>query len=161
MRVILVPLGGEAYDRAAVAEACRVTGPFRAYITGLFTRPGPVEAISVFQGIPPEMVDRVTRAATGSRDDRAALARQALDEARPAAHAALADYIGWHGPICDMHPMYPKEAVGSALPARARELGSRLLVMGGYGRRRMRERVFGGVTRHVIDHPDIPLLIAH
>ena len=107
------------------------------------------------------MVDGVTRAATSSWDDRAALARQALDEARAAAHAALADYIGWHGLICDVHPIYPKGAVGSALPARARELGSWLLVMGGYGRRRMRERIFGGVTRHVIDHADIPLLIAH
>jgi len=25
----------------------------------------------------------------------------------------------------------------------------------------MGERIFGGVTRHVLDHGDIPLLIAH
>jgi nucleotide-binding universal stress UspA family protein len=36
-----------------------------------------------------------------------------------------------------------------------------LLVMGGYGRSRMRERIFGGVTQHVLDRHDIPVLIAH
>src|ERR671910_640807 len=91
MRVILVPLSGEAHDRAALAAAYHVAHPFRAHIIGLFIRPDPVEAIGVFQGIPPEMVDRVTRAATVTWNERAGLARQAFDEARASADAALAD----------------------------------------------------------------------
>ena len=52
-------------------------------------------------------------------------------------------------------------AVGWALRALARELGADLPVMGGYGRSRMRERIFGGVTQHVLDHHDMPVLAAH
>jgi nucleotide-binding universal stress UspA family protein len=74
---------------------------------------------------------------------------------------ALAEYLGWHGVMCEAHPMYPQEQVGAALLARTRELGAKLLVMGGYGRSRMRERIFGGVTQHVLDHSDVPVLIAH
>jgi nucleotide-binding universal stress UspA family protein len=75
--------------------------------------------------------------------------------------AALAEYLGWHGLICEVHPMYPATEVGPALLARAKELGADLLVMGGYGRSRMRERIFAGVTQHMLDHHDIPVLIAH
>jgi hypothetical protein len=53
MRVIRVPLGGDAYDRAALAAPYQIAQPFRAHITGLFTRPDPVDAIGLFQGIPP------------------------------------------------------------------------------------------------------------
>jgi nucleotide-binding universal stress UspA family protein len=284
MRVILVPLSGAAHDRAALAAAYHVARPFRAHITGLFIRPDPVDAIGVFQGIPPEMVDRVTRAATATWNERAGLARQAFDEARASADAALADhptgtdtvtahwrevtgaedvllaghgrladlvvftgvraegavglrehfatalfntarpillipeqgmegsprtiviawngtaeatralsgalplllnadrlhvltaatprtrvesgaalaeYLGWHGLIGEAHPMYPEDEVGPALLAQAEDLGADLLVMGGYGRSRMRERIFGGVTQHVLDHHDMPVLIAH
>ncbi len=36
-----------------------------------------------------------------------------------------------------------------------------LLVMGGYGRSRLREWIFGGVTRAMIDKAQIPVLISH
>src|SRR5918995_131313 len=237
MRVILVPLSGEAHDRAALAAAYHVARPFRAHITGLFIRPDPVDVIGVFQGIPPEMVDRVTRAATvtwnehgrladlvvfaGVRGDRAAQVKEhfatalfntarpillipeqgiehsarnvviawngtaeatralsgalplllnadrlhvltaATPRTRVESGAALAEYLGWHGLICEVHPMYPENEVGPALLARAKELEADLLVMGGYGRSRMRERIFGGVTQHVLDHHEMPILIAH
>jgi nucleotide-binding universal stress UspA family protein len=285
MRVILVPLGGEPYDRIALAAAYQIARPFRAHINGLFVRPDPVEAIGILQGAPPEMVERVTRATKTLWDERARLAKQAFDEARAGADAAsadrptgtdtvtarwlesvgasdvllawhgrladlivlaglrskgtsvelenrvatalfhtarpvllvreagidgrvqnivvawngsaestravfgalslllnadrlhvltaqtprtwietgegLADYLGWHGLICEVHPIYPEKDVGSALLARTKELSASLLVMGGYGRSRMRERIFGGVTRYVLDHCDIPVLIAH
>jgi nucleotide-binding universal stress UspA family protein len=47
-----------------------------------------------------------------------------------------------------------------ALLAAARER-SDLLVMGGYGHSRMREWVFGGVARRVLNDAPIPVLIAH
>jgi nucleotide-binding universal stress UspA family protein len=40
-------------------------------------------------------------------------------------------------------------------------LRANLLVMLGYGRGRMRERIFGRVTRYVLDHCDNPILTAH
>lgn len=43
--------------------------------------------------------------------------------------------------------------------AQARKAG--LLVMGAYGRSRLRERVLGGVTRDMLCDPPIPLLLSH
>lgn len=43
----------------------------------------------------------------------------------------------------------------------ATELGADLLVMGGYGHSRMREVVFGGFTRRVLQSADLPVLMAH
>jgi nucleotide-binding universal stress UspA family protein len=36
-----------------------------------------------------------------------------------------------------------------------------LLVTGAYGHSRMREMIFGGVTRHLLEHCDIPVLMVH
>ena len=56
---------------------------------------------------------------------------------------------------------YPKRASAPALPARAEELKADLLVMGGHGRSRMRERIFGDVTWQFLDHHAIAMLIAY
>jgi nucleotide-binding universal stress UspA family protein len=53
------------------------------------------------------------------------------------------------------------ESVGAALLAAATEAGTDLLVMGGYGRTRLSELVLGGVTRHVLAHSQLPMLISH
>jgi nucleotide-binding universal stress UspA family protein len=73
----------------------------------------------------------------------------------------LADYLGWHGIVCDRHALYPETSVGAGLLAKTKELGADLLVMGGYGHSRMRELIFGGVTLHVLGHYALPVLIAH
>jgi nucleotide-binding universal stress UspA family protein len=39
--------------------------------------------------------------------------------------------------------------------------GSDLLVMGCYGHSRIRERVFGGVTRWLLTRLPVPILMAH
>jgi nucleotide-binding universal stress UspA family protein len=36
-----------------------------------------------------------------------------------------------------------------------------LLVMGGYGHSRLRERVFGGFTQRILRGAEIPVLMAH
>lgn len=48
-----------------------------------------------------------------------------------------------------------------ALLSRVSDLGADLVVMGGYGHSRLRERVLGGVTREVLAHMTVPVLIAH
>ena len=50
---------------------------------------------------------------------------------------------------------------GEALLMRANDLGANLLVMGAYARSRMREFVFGGATRYVLEHANIPVLMSH
>lgn len=52
-------------------------------------------------------------------------------------------------------------SVGAELLNRARDYGSDLIVMGGYGRTRFREMIFGGATRHVLDDMKVPVLMSH
>lgn len=50
---------------------------------------------------------------------------------------------------------------GTALLQVARDVGARLVVMGAYTHSRIRQRLLGGVTRHVLAHATVPLLMAH
>ena len=51
--------------------------------------------------------------------------------------------------------------VGDAVLAAAMDADADLLVMGAYGHSRLREVVLGGVTRHVLAHMPLPVLLAH
>lgn len=51
--------------------------------------------------------------------------------------------------------------VGDAILSRAADLGADMLVMGAYGHSRMREYAFGGVTKHILDHMTVPVLMSH
>jgi nucleotide-binding universal stress UspA family protein len=48
---------------------------------------------------------------------------------------------------------------GAGLLAAANEFGCDLLVMGAYSHSRLRQSILGGVTRHVLEHASIPLLM--
>jgi len=75
---------------------------------------------------------------------------------------ALADYLMLQGIACQRHALTPADqGVGAALLKHAGELGSDLLVMGGYGRSRLSELVLGGVTRHVLAQATLPVMLAH
>lgn len=50
---------------------------------------------------------------------------------------------------------------GAALLAYADDFGADLLVMGAYGRSRLSEWIFGGVTRHVLQEMKTPVLMSH
>lgn len=52
-------------------------------------------------------------------------------------------------------------AVGAALHNQATAIGADLVVMGAYGHSRFRELVLGGVTRHLLQHLEVPMLMAH
>jgi nucleotide-binding universal stress UspA family protein len=51
--------------------------------------------------------------------------------------------------------------IGATILSRAADLGSDLLVMGAYGHSRLREFTLGGVTRHVLQHMTVPVLMSH
>ncbi|MTJ82702.1 MAG: universal stress protein [Telmatospirillum sp.] len=55
----------------------------------------------------------------------------------------------------------PDVSVGGMLLSRAADDGADLLVMGAYGRSRLRELVLGGATRHILYHMTIPVLLSH
>ncbi len=51
--------------------------------------------------------------------------------------------------------------VGDAVLPRAADLGADLLVMGAYGRSHVREWAMGGVTRNLLKHMTLPVLMSH
>lgn len=84
----------------------------------------------------------------------------------PATSAAraheLANYLEWHGISPDTHTFEagPK-SVGERLLEEVKDANADLLVMGAYTHSRMRQLILGGVTRHVLENAEIPLLMAH
>jgi nucleotide-binding universal stress UspA family protein len=79
--------------------------------------------------------------------------------AEPGADAAA--YLARHGVkvIVERLPL-AGHTVAEVLSRRASDCGAGLVVMGGYGHSRLRERIFGGVTRAMIDDPKLPVLMA-
>lgn len=74
----------------------------------------------------------------------------------------IAEYLAWHDINCQLTIVKPgSESVGQTLTSKTAELGADLLVMGGYGHSRMRELILGGVTRYVLGHAGLPVLMAH
>jgi nucleotide-binding universal stress UspA family protein len=75
---------------------------------------------------------------------------------------AVASYLARHGVKAELHE---RSAGGSStadtLLTTARELGSGLVVMGGYGRSRAMEYLLGGVTRRLLASSEVALLMAH
>jgi len=76
--------------------------------------------------------------------------------------ADLADSLSWHG--IRAHPVVgPKDehATGAALVSAASEQQVTLIVMGAYTHSRLRQSFLGGVTRHLLAHAPVPLLMSH
>jgi nucleotide-binding universal stress UspA family protein len=53
------------------------------------------------------------------------------------------------------------QSVAGRLLTHAADCGASLIVMGGYGHWRLRESLFGGVTRDIIRESTVPLMMAH
>lgn len=76
--------------------------------------------------------------------------------------AEEATVLSRHGIKAIAEPMMTTgRNAGEALLMRANDLGADLLVMGAYAHSRMSEFVFGGATRHVLEHMKIPVLMSH
>ena len=67
-----------------------------------------------------------------------------------------------HGVPCEAtQNIQPVASVGAALLSAVKTHGADLLVMGSYGHSRMREFVFGGATRYVLENMTVPVLMSH
>jgi nucleotide-binding universal stress UspA family protein len=74
----------------------------------------------------------------------------------------LVRYLGWEGVTASM--IDSAQATGSAaeqILATAKGLGAGFVLMGGYSHGRLRQLMLGGVTSHMMDHADLPVLMAH
>ena len=79
--------------------------------------------------------------------------------AEPSADAAA--YLARHSArvTVDRLPS-SNHSVAEVLRRHAVDTSSELLVMGAYGHSRLRERIFGGVTRSILEDPRLPVLMA-
>lgn len=84
---------------------------------------------------------------------------------KDAAHAdceEMLDYLSAHGHEAEVVKLTKgADAASDALANFVKETGAGLLVMGAYGRSRLRESLFGGVTADIIADPPAALLLAH
>ncbi len=72
----------------------------------------------------------------------------------------LVPYLGLHGVVAEIRMFGPVEGVVAAgLLAAATEFGADLLAMGAYSHSRLRQLILGGVTRHVLEHARLPILM--
>jgi nucleotide-binding universal stress UspA family protein len=84
------------------------------------------------------------------------------DDADDRSPERLQRALRWHNPTVLMHRLVREHgSVAETLLAAAMHAESDLLVMGGYGHTRLREAVFGGFTRHVLERAELPVLMAH
>lgn len=83
-------------------------------------------------------------------------------EQEEVAAADICLHLARHGVSAEASQTVAKHLdVGDALLSRAADLGVDLIVMGAYGHSRLRETVFGGVTRHLLRHMTVPVLMSH
>jgi nucleotide-binding universal stress UspA family protein len=87
----------------------------------------------------------------------------AAAEKDPAADSShLKDYLAWHG-VAAEGPVAGRDdaTTGTKLLETANTIGAGLLVLGAYTRSRMRQLIYGSITRHVLNNANICALMAH
>jgi nucleotide-binding universal stress UspA family protein len=129
---------------------------------------------------PPIKFDRILVAWNGSREAARALSESmpylrlaeeiaivVVTNDRPSEEEAVmgvdaVNYLKHHDIDAGLHRIQEHSGeVGARLIQQAKERKSDLVVMGGYGHMRLRERLFGGVTYNLLHDSPVPVLIAH
>ena len=74
----------------------------------------------------------------------------------------LTRYLKRHGCKSDYHVIEGRGSnVGKKMLATCGEIGAEFLVVGGFSHARTRQRLFGGVTSHLLSHTNIITVMAH
>jgi nucleotide-binding universal stress UspA family protein len=96
----------------------------------------------------------------GMNDVRVLSVKEGKKDRHPASD--LVRYLAWEGVTAAM--IEPSQTTGSAaeqILATAKTIGAGFVLMGGYSHGRLRQLMLGGVTSHMMDHADLPVLMAH
>jgi nucleotide-binding universal stress UspA family protein len=177
------PAGAVLVDRSLLADvvvmslADRGRRDLAAVLAETVTR-GDAPVLAVPQGWPRLETEKPALVAWKATREAAAAVKAALPLLQRAGRAdvvtidppgegdvpptAVARYLSRHGVAVELHQRRADDAAtADVLLATASELSSGLLVMGGYGRSRAMEFLLGGVTRRLLSHATLPLLMAH
>ena len=74
----------------------------------------------------------------------------------------VSHFLARHGVTAEMRREVAEDIdAANLLLSRAADFGADLIVMGGYSRSRLAERVLGGVTRVMLDAMTVPVLMSH
>ncbi|MEX2617339.1 MAG: universal stress protein [Alphaproteobacteria bacterium] len=74
----------------------------------------------------------------------------------------LKKYLAWHGVSSQTRVVEVNDRpVGEVLLEAATDSTADMLVMGAYSHSRLREYIFGGVTRYILDEGNLPVFMAH
>jgi len=161
----------------APADAHSRGGPPPGFVEAAILESGTPAIVVPNRHLPPTAGRRILVAWNGSppatRALRAALPLLAEAEqvdvaswggpppAAPYSRVDIGEWLRRHGIACRLHRRPATARIGEALADLAAELQSDLVVMGCYGHARLRERVFGGVTRSLLASLPVPLLMSH
>jgi len=83
------------------------------------------------------------------------------EDAQPMMQRHLAGWLDRHGIAATVDRLVGDVPMSDALLSRLCDLQADMLVMGGYGHSRVRELVLGGMTREILAHMTVPVLMAH
>jgi nucleotide-binding universal stress UspA family protein len=161
LTVVAAP-GGEASPAAAAAAEAALIDTGRP----LLLAPAPPVALDGPAAIAwngsPQAVRAVSAALPLLARARSVEIVTVEETGRPADPADLAEHLAWHGIAASARRVTRGDAgVAAALDAAIAAAGAALVVMGGYTHGRLRELIFGGVTRHVLGACRLPTLLAH
>ncbi|MDB5404363.1 MAG: universal stress protein [Rhodopila sp.] len=89
------------------------------------------------------------------------MGRKPATSDRDATGADIARHLDRHGISAEAHTVASGISVPDALLNYAADVSADLLVVGGYGHSRLRELILGGVTRELLQHMTLPVLMSH
>ncbi|NIZ14146.1 universal stress protein [Phaeobacter sp. HF9A] len=74
----------------------------------------------------------------------------------------LCQMLARHGVSCEIDVLSKTlPRVSDVLSRHATDTGAEMIVMGAYGHSRFRESILGGTTRYMLEHAEVPVLMAH
>ncbi len=75
--------------------------------------------------------------------------------------AELVHYLGWHGIAATIAETPAEGGTEQRILTAAKAANAGLIVLGAYSHGRLRQLMLGGVTSHMLDECDLPILMAH
>jgi len=84
-----------------------------------------------------------------------------VSQKRAASAENLLEYLMWHGVPAPLHWLDGKGDPKEAIPRTCSEIGAEFLIVGGFSSARATQRLFGGVTTHLLTHSNIITVMVH